>query len=404
MKHHTPSHQRGGPLRIPTGTVCTSAFVAVALLAVATVRADAQELADQRMRVDTLEGGRIVVSNPDSPQAGPEGVPTLVEVLRIGSLDDTCDAFGRIMSLAVDGDGRVYVADSQASDIRVFSPEGECVRTFGRSGEGPGEFRLLAGIAWQPPGFLWTIDSVAERFTVFDSLGTVLATHPLRLGPVASHPWRMWVDGVGSLHFWLPGFDRTVKYGTGPGLDSLESVPEPESIPTREAYTEQVAVGGGRISVQRGIPHSPRILWTINPSGNMWQASSSVFAIHETTYGGDTLRTVRLDREAPRLEGRERDSIADAVGIAARRLPERKRALEQIRTGPDGWVWIETEKGATRAWEVFDERGYYVGRVSSPVPIEKKPFPVFGADRVTGVTLGEFDVPYVVQLRIVRGG
>ena len=148
----------------------------------------------------------------------------------------------------------------------------------------------------------------------------------------------------------------------------------------------------------------PGVLWTMNPSGNIWQANSSVFAIHETTYGGDTLRTVRLDREAPRLEGRERDSIADAIGIAARRLPERKGALEQIRTSPDGWVWIETEQGATRGWEVFDERGHYVGRVASPVPIEKKPHPVFGGDRVTGVTLGEFDVPYVVQLRIVRGG
>ena len=51
----------------------------------------------------------------------------------------------------------------------------------------------------------------------------------------------------------------------------------------------------------------------------------------------------------------------------------------------------------------FDERGYYVGRVASPVPVEKEPYPLFGADRVTGVTLGEFDVPYIVQLRIVRG-
>ena len=391
-------------MRIATGSVCTSAFVAAALLAVATVRADAQQRDDRRVRVDTLEGGRIVVSNPDSPQAGPEGVPTLVEVLRIGSLDDTCDAFGRIMSLAVDGDGRIYVADSQASEVRVFSPEGECVRTFGRSGEGPGEFSLLAGIVWQPPGFLWAIDSVRERFTVFDSLGTVLATHPMRLGPAAAHPWPMWVDGGGSLHFWIPGFDRIVRYGTGPGLDSLGSVPQPERMPTREAFTEQVAVGGSRISVQRGIPYLPRILWTMNSAGNMWLANSSAFAIHETTYGGDTLRTVRLDREAPRLEGRERDSIADALGIAARRLPERKRALEHIRTSPDGWVWIETEKGATRAWDVFDERGHYVGRVASPVPIEKKPFPVFGSGMVTGVTLDELDVPYVVQLRIVRGG
>lgn len=388
-------------------TTVPTASLAIAvgtLLATTVARADAQERGGPRVRVDTLEGGRIVVSNPDLPLAGPEEAPTLVEVLRIGSLDDTCDAFGNVMALAVDGDGRIYVADSQAKEIRVFSPEGECARTFGRSGEGPGEFRLLAGIVWQPPGFLWTIDSVHERLTVFDSLGTVLATHPLRLGPAAAHPWPMWVDGGGSLHLWVPGFDSIVRYGTGPGLELLESSREPETIPTRETYTEQMAMGGIGLTVHRGIPYLPRVVWTMNPSGNIWLANTSDFALYETTYGGDTLRTVRLDREAPRLEGRERDSIADAIGIAARRLPERKRALERIRTSPDGWVWVETEQGATRGWEVFDERGHYVGRVASPVPIEKEPFPVFGGDRMTGVTLGEFDVPYVVQLRIVRGG
>ena len=43
-----------------------------------------------------------------------------------------------------------------------------------------------------------------------------------------------------------------------------------------------------------------------------------------------------------------------------------------------------------------------VGRVASPVPIEKTPFPVFAAGTLTGVTLGELDEPYVVQLRIER--
>ena len=381
-----------------------SAVAVGALLATMTFRADAQERDDRRVRVDTLEGGRIVVSNPDSPQTDPRGVPTLAEALRIGSVDDTCDAFGKVMSLAVDGDGRIYVADWQANNIRVFSPQGECVRTFGRSGEGPGEFSMLAGIAWQPPGFLWAIDAVGERFTVFDSVGTVLATHPVRLGLAASLPWRMWVGNRGSLHFWLPGFNSIVKYGTGPGLDSLESSPEPEMIPTRGMYTEQATVGDSRISVQRGMPYSPGVRWTVNPAGNIWLANTSVFAIHETTYGGDTLRTVQLDRQAPRLEGRERDSIAAATGIAARRLPAHKHVLEHIRTSPDGWIWIETERGAIRAWDVFDERGYHVGRVASPVPLEQEPFPIFGTGTVTGVTLGEFDVPYVVQLRIVRGG
>ncbi|MCY4573111.1 MAG: 6-bladed beta-propeller [Gemmatimonadetes bacterium] len=374
-----------------------SAVGAVALLVSMTVGAEAQQPGDGRVRVDTLADGRIVVSNPDSPQTGPRGVSTFVEELRIGSLDGTCDAFGDVASLAVDGDGRIYVADRQARAIRVFAPQGECVRTFGRSGEGPGEFRWLEGIAWQPPGYLWAIDAIQSRLTVFDSLGTVLATHPVNLGPGASMPWPLWVDAGGSLHIWLQGFRSLVKYGSGPGLDSLDSFRVPE-IP-RELYT-QTNVGNTGISARSTIPYSPAIRWTVSPAGNLWLANSSTYAIHETTYAGDTLRTVQLDRRVPRLEGRERDSIAAAIGIAARRLPARKSVVERIRSSPDGWLWIETDKGAIRAWDVFDERGYYMGRVASPVPIEKEPFPVFGRGTVTAVTRDELGVQYVVRLRL----
>ena len=383
-----------------TSRTASSALVVGAVLAMAALRADAQE---RNVRVDTLESGRIVISNPDAPQTSPQGAPTLVEVLRIGSLDDTCDALGYVTSVAVDGDGRIYVADQQANEIRVFSPGGECVRTFGRSGEGPGEFGWLAGIAWQPPGHLWAFDAMRHRFTVFDSLGTVSGTHRLQLGRTGTLPRRLWVDTEGHLHFWFPGHDDIVKYDTGPGLDSLARVSEPTIPPDpRMRYTGEVGTGDYRISMEFVMPYAPRVQWTVNSDGNIWQASTSAFAIHETTYAGDTLRTIQLDREPPRLDGQERDSIAAAAGIPARRLPAHKHALENIRSSPDGWVWVETEGGATGGWEVFDERGYYLGRVDSPVPIEKQPAPFFGVGSVTAVTLGEFDVPYVVQLRIVR--
>ena len=381
-----------------------SAIAVGTLLAATTLRADAQ-VRNDRVRVDTLESGRIVVSNPDSPQAGPQGVPALVEVLRIGSIEGTCDAFGQVFSLAVDGDGRIYVADRQANEIRVFTPEGDCLRSFGRSGEGPGEFGWLVGIAWQPPGYLWAIDGLRSRATVFDSLGTVLATHRLELGQAASVPWMLRVDAGGGLHVWLTGPDSIVTYGTGPGLHSLASVPRPAIPPDpRMRYTREIGVGDNRMAMEFVMPYAPRVQWTVNQAGNIWQANTSAFAIHETTYAGDTLRTIRLDREAPRLEGRERDSIATAAEIAAHRLPERKYAIEGINASPDGWVWVETERGATRAWEVFDERGHYMGRVVPPVPIAPWHYPVFGAGTVTAVTLGELDEPYVVQLRIVRGG
>ena len=96
-------------------------------------------------------------------------LPLLVEELRIGSVNGTCDAFGQAFSVTVDDAGRIYMADFQANEIRVFDAQGECIRTFGREGEGPGEFRMLAGIAWQPPGLLWAMDAISYRLTAFDS-------------------------------------------------------------------------------------------------------------------------------------------------------------------------------------------------------------------------------------------
>lgn len=55
----------------------------------------------------------------------------------------------------------------------------------------------------------------------------------------------------------------------------------------------------------------------------------------------------------------------------------------------------------TRAWDVFDERGHYLGPMVPPVPIKTEPFPVFGAGTVTGVTEDELGVQYIVRLRVI---
>lgn len=51
--------------------------------------------------------------------------------------------FTRIVSIAVDPRGFVYVADAGSRDIRVFDAAGVFVRAIGREGEGPGEFQYL---------------------------------------------------------------------------------------------------------------------------------------------------------------------------------------------------------------------------------------------------------------------
>ena len=348
------------------------------------------------VRVDTLVGGRVVVSSPDSTLPG-QPLPTLVEELRIGSLNGICDAFGQVFSLAADDNGRIYVADFRANEIRVFSAEGECLQTFGRSGEGPGEFTMLAGILWRPPGFLWAIDAIQGRFTVFDSLGTVVATHRMVSARSASLPWRLWGDSGGNLHYWDPSPGNIIRYGPGLDLNPQDTFRVPRL--EREMYEQTF----GNVRARTPVPHSPRIVHTVDWDGHVWLAKTSVFDLHETTFSGDTLRSVRLRRPAPQLTGAERDSLLEATGLSAQRLPEAKTVLGAFSVAPNGWIWVERGGQSITAWDVFDEQGSYVGAVRPPVAISAEPFPIFGHETVTAVTEDALGVQYVVRLRVIGG-
>ena len=50
-------------------------------------------------------------------------------------------------SVALGPDEEVFVADGRNREVRVFGLDGAYRRTFGREGEGPGEFRV--SIRWR---------------------------------------------------------------------------------------------------------------------------------------------------------------------------------------------------------------------------------------------------------------
>jgi hypothetical protein len=56
--------------------------------------------------------------------------------------------FHDVGSIAVDGDGNVFVANRGTGTIRVFTADGNFLREFGGLGAGPGEFQSIAGICF----------------------------------------------------------------------------------------------------------------------------------------------------------------------------------------------------------------------------------------------------------------
>ena len=72
---------------------------------------------------------------------------------------------------AVDGQGRVYVADYANHRIQVFDASGSLLLGWGREGSGPGEFRLTGGIAVDRRGQVYVSDIGNRRIQVFDGTG-----------------------------------------------------------------------------------------------------------------------------------------------------------------------------------------------------------------------------------------
>ncbi len=76
--------------------------------------------------------------------------------------------------------GGFAVAEQSPGQIRIFDDEGTHLRTLGAAGDGPGEFRRLAGLALLPGDTLLAWDAGSARLSWFSVEGDLLRDRALR--------------------------------------------------------------------------------------------------------------------------------------------------------------------------------------------------------------------------------
>jgi hypothetical protein len=108
-----------------------------------------------------------VPSKPITEVRGERPRLTLTQVRRIGSEAGEHDAFGRIMSVALDSRGRVLVADDQNHRVAVFGADGRFAGYAGRKGEGPGELESPWRVVVDAQDSIFVWDSNNARVSVF---------------------------------------------------------------------------------------------------------------------------------------------------------------------------------------------------------------------------------------------
>lgn len=409
-----------------------STLVCAATLALAACNPDATPVGPS-VEVDTIGDTTIVRTLSGSVW---DTEAKLVPEVSIGELEGA-DAylFGRIGSLAVDNDRNVYVFDTQANHVRVFDATGTYLSTFGREGEGPGEFARAETIALLPDGRLLVRDPGNMRVQVFDPASGETDEWPYNSGNTYRPGAPMPTDVRGRT--FLLTSDQSgddIVIVLGPDGTHLDTLPEPTTDFDRVFVRAEHTSESGSSSIRSPVPFTPRFFWAVHPSGRFLTGLSADYRIDLAR--DDGVLRIERDYDPVPVSDAERDYRRESLVRMMRftvpdwtwdgpGIPGHKPVFSQLLTGRDGRIWVRLTTSGLRVenenhdpenpfsepvtWEestrydVFEPDGTYLGVVVPPEEFAASPDPVFDGDYVWAVARDELGVERVVRYRIEVG-
>jgi hypothetical protein len=200
--------------------------------------------------------------------------------LEIGVMEgDAHYTFQSIVGVVPLSSGDLVVSDGGSAEITLYAPDGTFVRRWGGRGEGPGEFRVLAGAYAGPGDSIMGEDGVTARVSVFDSTGDFARQlDGLQLSGDSVFRLDAWLYG----RFWVDGAPRADARARVKEL--LDHLPQPASAPGYRVV--RVAADGGLwIREPEAKPDGTRT-WTVLTAGGEPRAIFEVPGRFEPLYFG----------------------------------------------------------------------------------------------------------------------
>lgn len=382
------------PCALPGAARTAPAALAAALLAFAAGACEpAPNASDTAIRTDSA--GVALVEHPRLPPNEASRIAIAAEPDLVlggaGALAGPDHEFFRIAGVARLDDGTLVVANSGSFELRYYGEDGRLLRSVGGEGDGPGEFRSLAG-PWITAGdtvVVW--DMRARRFQLFGPDGAFVRAASMAQAPFAG---------------FLTPQPRTV-LGNGRVAAFLSSPPTPtDGVPQRQPLLVALhRIGEERWDSLRVVPGAEQI---IEPLGDGLAMTAHTFGAYAVAAGAGATAAVA---DAARFRVELFDPEGRPVSILSASVPEvpvtadvleayidsslalwppgmsdqaRESFRTRVRNDPhapvlpqiravfvdgDERLWVERfdvpGPGPSR-WEVFARDGTWVGRVEMP--------------------------------------
>lgn len=335
--------------------------------------------ADRDARSTVLEkdsaGIRIIETSVPAWREAEAWVISSQPVLQIGTREgDQSTQLFQVQDAARRSDGVVVVVNLGSGDVRLYSSDGRHIRTVGRKGSGPGEFR--------DPRKVWVIadDSLVvmdwTRVSVFDSSGTFVRS--TQIGPWPLH--ERFDDGSFLKLVIPPGMDAFLPGYTRPDLALVRSLADGTAADTLarlagdELFRSTSDAGG--VSSYRapfGIVRSAAV-----HGDSVYTGDGTTFDIWDLDSDGALARIIRRHSKRTPVtpattESYEARMLEGATTDAGRRRLERlfrewtypsfEPSYDDLRVDHEGDIWARHYAIGSigSRWSIFDSAGRWLG-------------------------------------------
>lgn len=285
---------------------------------------------------------------------------------------------------AVSSDGPLLVVLSGSYPVIHLFAGGTHRRSWGRSGEGPGEFRSTAGVT-SVGRHVYALDGNLGRLSVFEYTGDLVRTVSLRdIGLSGYLARRLHRDGGGTVVLGLavPMGNERVIVARSLGASADEDPVRRDTVhvyPRRTSTLRLTAPGAPGLTLSP--PYSPDPKWTPVSGGvAFWQGPEPEVRI--LGLDGEQKSVVRLaldDRFEVTAEDREYwlqneipqdfqgQRVFEPLREEARRtvdFPRYHPLMFELLGGPDDLLWVRrTPDGRDQVWDITDVHGQLASRV-----------------------------------------
>jgi hypothetical protein len=292
-------------------------------------------------------------------------------------LGDSGYVFGSIEGLGFSQDGNIVVLDRVSADIRIFSPEGQILRTIGGRGSGPGEMHNPLGLFIFPDGRLGALDPWKSGLLVFSQQGEYLG-----MGMEISNNVHIFPEVVDDSSFIALKTDIMAEPGSVPriavfvGLFRMSD--EPEVTYFRDEMPADLTTFADM--AQKYLLAFPFAVDTLNDLVYVAPFNGTEYRIERFSLDGEFLGCmeleidpvpltedeIRLEKEyiSQRLasfEGGEPDYNIQLSDPITNRIP-----VVDLEIGPDGNLWARRGTEDSPFFDVWSPEGERLGSVVMP--------------------------------------